>query len=296
MASAKKALLVGNDINNIVPGYAWGDLLDELIEFVGAKGRITRMNGQFPLFYEEIWAHAGKANRSELEIKQFIAEKIKAIEPNGIHHGLVELGCTDILTTNYDYSLERALREPLGALKNEGVVTERDYSLFRHHTLADKRFWHLHGDQAHPASIALGYEHYAGYLQGMRNYVVSGVKYKDRNFDSLLQRMKTGPLEQRSWLDVFFSRDVHVVGLGLDFVEIHLWWLLTYLARNRRQPKQRVKYTHRVHYYLPSFLETEAADRLRLLKALGVNVVSVKARANGRRAYYQEVIKRIAAA
>ena len=296
MPSRKKALLVGNDINNVVPGYAWGDLLQDLIAYVGAKGKIAPMSGQFPLFYEKIWAHAGRADRSEFEIKQFIAAKIDDIQPNGIHHALMELGCDDVLTTNYDFALERACVAPLPSLKNHGAIAERDYSLFRHYHLNDTRFWHLHGDQAHPASIALGYEHYAGYLQGMRNYVVAGVKYKARSFESLLHRLKKGSLEFHSWLDVFFSRDVHIVGLGLDFVEIHLWWLLTYLARSRRQSQEAMRYRQRVHYYVPSFLEEQTADRLRLLKALGVNVVSVKARSNGRRAYYERVIEQVAAA
>ena len=44
------ALLVGNDINNVTPGYAWGVLLEELVNFVGAKEKINPINKQFPLF------------------------------------------------------------------------------------------------------------------------------------------------------------------------------------------------------------------------------------------------------
>ena len=127
----------------------------------------------------------------------------------------------------------------------------------------------------------------------MRNYVVSGVRYKGQRFDALLRRMQKGALQFHSWLDVFFSRDVHIVGLGLDFVEIHLWWLLTYLARSRRQPQKTMRYSQQVHYYLPSFLEDATADRLRLLRALGVNVVSIPARSNARRSYYERVIEAI---
>ncbi len=34
-----------------------------------------------------------------------------------------------------------------------------------------------------------------------------------------------------SWVDLFFTTDVHILGLGLGVVEMHLWWVLTYRAR-----------------------------------------------------------------
>ena len=33
-------------------------------------------------------------------------------------------------------------------------------------------------------------------------------------------------VECKTWMDTFFFSDVHIIGLGLDFQEIDLWWLL----------------------------------------------------------------------
>ena len=34
-----------------------------------------------------------------------------------------------------------------------------------------------------------------------------------------------------SWIDIFLNDNIYILGLGLDFGEIDLWWLLSY--RNR---------------------------------------------------------------
>src|SRR5260370_4631508 len=53
----------------------------------------------------------------------------------------------------------------------------------------------------------------------------------------MVRRLNAKPLnsyesfDNMSWLDFFFTRNVYVLGLALDFIEIHLWWLLTFRAR-----------------------------------------------------------------
>lgn len=76
------------------------------------------------------------------------------------------------MTTNYDYTLQGT-----NLLKNTGVVVERLYSVFRRNELNGTNYWHLHGEANQPMSINLGFEHYCGQLQNMRNYVVTGTDY-----------------------------------------------------------------------------------------------------------------------
>ena len=38
-------------------------------------------------------------------------------------------------------------------------------------------------------------------------------------------------LAAKRWSDLFFTHDIHIVGLTLDVCEIDLWWLLTYRAQ-----------------------------------------------------------------
>lgn len=303
------ALLVGNDINNLSTGYDWAQLLTDLVSFVGAEAQIEVLREQFPLFYEEICIHAiRRKTKSEAQIKQFIADKVAEIVPNDCHQQLLDLQIGEILTTNYEFALERAasastegkdsIKPANGAnpMENKSAVAERRYSIFRNYKANGIRFWHIHGDCNHPNSIALGYEHYSGYLQTMRNYVVSGTgkSYKKVKLRPLTKRIRASRRpEIRSWLDVFFTHDVHIVGLGLDFVEIHLWWLLTFRARAQNSGKLLAQ--NKVFYYYPKQREQVDKTKLRFLSANSVRLVACD-HPNGKKLdYYQAVLREMKA-
>lgn len=221
----RPVLLVGNGINNIQSEYTWSDLVGDLIEFVEATDRIHPSHKPFPLLYEEIVAHAVRERvKTEADIKRFIANRIASFRPNKIHEQIMALGLKNILTTNYDYTLELAGgAADQKTIRNLGVVPENLYSLFRFSSVGKTQVWHIHGERNAPQTIALGYEHYSGYLQRMRNYVVMGTEkaYK-KQFDSLESRLKKRAVTFDSWVDFFFTQDVYILGLTLDFVEMHL--------------------------------------------------------------------------
>ena len=285
------ALFLGNDINNIGDGYSWSDLLKDLICKVGAKGEIEPLAEQFPLFYEEIWAYASThGGHTENVIKNFISDQVQKMPLNDLHKKFMSLGTKMVLTTNYEYSLECSVSDGEPDDTNYGVIGETRYSLFRHTKLNDQRIWHVHGEAKRPGSIALGYEHYGGYLQSMRNYVVGGVKYKKLRLDGLTTRLKSSDrLPMHSWLDVFFTHDIHIVGLALDFVEIHLWWLLTYRARAQVSGKHRK--ANRIYYYAPKQREDKDRIKLRLLQANGVETIFLDRPNHNKKTYYQNVLR-----
>lgn len=289
------ALLIGNDINSLSPGYDWDQLLRDLIDFVHGRGQIAELNEQFPLFYEEICIHAQiNRTRTESEIKRFIADKVKELRPNFIHKEMLELGVNEVLTTNYEHTLEESKSSPAVEVSNKGVVSERRYSIFRNNEVEDVRFWHIHGDANAPNSIALGYEHYSGYLQNMRSYVVSGTKdaYKRIKLKSLRKRLEDGGVDEiRSWLDVFFTHDLHIVGLGLDFVEIHLWWLLTYRARLQNGKDSIVR--NSLYYHYPRQREVSDKTKLRFLRSNSVQLQATDCPHGDKSRYYKNVIQKI---
>ncbi|MGA8146168.1 MAG: SIR2 family protein [Gallionellaceae bacterium] len=292
----KNALLIGNDINSLSPGYDWAQLLKDLVKDVGAKNKINDLREQFPLFYEEICIYAEThGTKSENDIKRFIGNKVQGLRPNKIHTDLLNLGIKEVLTTNYEFTLEQALKKTPPKLKNEGRVSETRYSIFRHYKAKNVRFWHIHGDAHTPNSIALGYEHYSGYLQAMRNYVVSGTgdSYKDFRPDPITKKLRSNnPNEIESWLDVFFTHDVHIVGLGLDFVEIHLWWLLTFRARAAIK-RSELNIQNKIYYYCPKQREDLDRTKLRFLRANNVLVQACDRPNEDKSIYYKNVIRKI---
>jgi hypothetical protein len=287
----KQVLLVGNGINNIASEYKWQDLIADLVRFVNATRYIHPANKPFPLLYEEIVAYAVKrCQMPESDIKKFIAHKIAQFRPNEIHQHIIALGCEHILTTNYDYTLEMACGIPEHRTPvNCGVVKETRYSLFRALQTAHGKIWHIHGERKNPNSIALGYEHYSGYLQLMRNYVVMGTELAyQKKFDSLEHRLRKHTVQDDSWLDFFFTRDIFIVGLSLDFIELHLWWLLTYWGRRKYARGEPIR--NRITYFYPASFAKPARAKLDLLRASDVTVRPLTLRGNDWNGYYHRVL------
>ncbi|ELA9373166.1 SIR2 family protein [Vibrio parahaemolyticus] len=288
------AVLVGNDINNINPGNSWSDLLSELTEYLSISVDFEQ-DKPFPLAYEEIYFKAVKnGNYSEGDIKKFVSKHINKIGNSSIHEAVVKLNTNHIMTTNYDLCLESTITQNPEKLKNRGFITESKYNIFRNHIVDDKVFWHVHGSANAYLSITLGYEHYSGYLQHMRNYVVSGTKdtYKKKSFLPLTKRFKTDDVENQSWLDLFFTKDVHIIGLSLDFNESDLWWLLTF--REKSKYSKSLNITNNIYYYIPEEYVKSSKSKIDMLRSVGVTIVSLKGHSISKANYYTNVIDGIA--
>lgn len=291
-----KVFLIGNDINNATASYSWENLLKDLTKYAGLKTLPNMLNKPFPLLYEEIILKTlAEGKIQENDLKKFIASKVTLLEPNNIHHAIAAMGIQHIFTTNYDCTLEQAFNGRIGKIKNIGCVKEVLFSLFRKNQIGKTNFWHIHGVSTHAQSITLGFEHYGGYLQHMRNYVVAGTKdtYKGIRFSPLELRIKKNKITHASWIDYFFTHDIEIFGLNLDVVEVHLWWLLTYRARMKATNKLTI--TNRIRYFYPKQYEVSSRHKLELLKACGVEVIGLPMKDGDRIGYYEKVLKKIRA-
>ena len=281
------ALLIGNGINNLTPNNSWQDLLEDIVRFCNAQCLVSHQPGKpFPLLYEEIFLKSLRGSRRrEIELKTYIAQKVSQIAPNELHARIRGFATTDIITTNYEFSLEG--QRPL---KNKGIIDEKLYSVFRHYELEGKRYWHIHGDCRVPGSINLGFEHYGGQLQQMRNYVVSGTTYQNPGLPKhpFIKRLKGKETMGLSWIDLFFTTDIYILGLSLDFVETDLWWLLTYRARQVFY-RGRGDITNKIVYFLPREYKDTSQIKLDFFAANGVEVVDSLSHAN-KLAYYHQAL------
>ncbi|UPZ38599.1 SIR2 family protein [Sphingobacterium sp. PCS056] len=283
------ALLIGNDINNINKGTSWNDLLISIKNKYHVQ---TLENGRkpFPMLYEEIFLSAiQQQHMDEKELKTFIADAVSNIQQNELHELIRELSVENIMTTNYDFSL--AGTHPK---EKTSLVNETTYSVFRKYHSLNKTYWHIHGDCNNPFSINLGYEHYCGQLQKMRDYVVNGPNYSASTKiykASLIRRLQAGrQMVLQSWIDLFFTTDIHIFGLSLDFVEIDLWWLLTYRARNKFY-KKNTFIKNQIYYYIPNKYVNDSSDKIQLLRANDVKVEIIDEENKSK--YYQKIINSI---
>lgn len=289
-----RVLLVGNDINNATSDYSWENLLTDLIDYAKLEDVQSSENKPFPLFYEEIFLNSARRyGTQESRLKKYIAAKSRRLIPNIIHQEILKLGVKDIMTTNYDLTLEEVIVADSKKIKNSGFIKESTYNLFRVNKINDINFWHIHGSESAPQSITLGYEHYGGYLQQMRNYVVTGTKnnYSNKSFLPITMRLQQNDIQYESWVDFFFTKDIDIFGLNFDFVEMHLWWLLTYRARIKVLQKSEIN--NRIRYYYPKKYEKQSKHKLELFKANEVETVGIEMKGDNRINYYKKVIEHI---
>ncbi len=289
----EKTLLIGNGINNIYENNpnSWENILKKIAE-ISKQNIDTTKRKPFPLLYEEIYIKALKHKGiSEGELKSFVAYLIDKIEPNEIHELILGLDNKNILTTNYDYSLEKIFLkdDKIASVKNEGIIKETKYSIFRHNISSNRKFWHIHGVINIPNTITLGFEHYGGQLQQIRNYVVTGTNYasKEVNEDSLHKRLKGNKIiDESSWIDFVFKDEVHIIGLSLDYQETDLWYLLTNRARFQLENPNVFK--NRIIYYCPTKYSDKYKEQL-----LRANNIEVKYIDEIKYRFYREVIRMV---
>ncbi len=267
-------MLIGNGVNTMSKGISWEDLLDKIIHYCGSTSIKKDKSKPFPLFYEEIFAAAlqSQAIVKEVELKTFIGKQVSDIARNQVHVMIQQLAPAHVMTLNYEFLLEGKTPK-----QNEGLVREKLYSVFRKYTIGGTTYWHLHGDCRYPITINLGYEHYGGQLQQMRNYVATATNYANASNNKLpfVKRMeKPDKLTIQSWADLFFLKDIHILGATLDFVETDLWWLLTFRARQLRL-NRRITISNTIYYYIPKPFAASSRFKLDLLEANFVKVVEI---------------------
>lgn len=149
---------------------------------------------------------------------------------------LLSLPFDAILTTNYSYELESEISNLYPSLRPD---KKREYAArtrqnndpvfllhtFNHFTTAPD-IWHIHGELRRPSSIVLTHDEYAKHIRAITQYTSDRRAEYDK---------KPAGLKFRSWVDYFIFGNVFVLGLGMDFSEFDLWWLLGRRLREKNK-------------------------------------------------------------
>jgi hypothetical protein len=285
----RNTVLFGNGINRISDNaVSWDNLLNEI------KGMNAFENGDLPntMIYERILMgrHVAKKNQKldELKIKEMIAQAMKCQGSNEIFELLVSIDVDNYLTTNYDYAFEKAI----GVAPNK-LSTEEIYSLRRKRKYTnnngDKYLWNIHGEIDHPKSIMLGLDHYCGSVSKIDSYIKGSYKHtvdgKSINVEPMSIKLKSQSYCYTSWIDLFFSSNIHIIGLSLDYSETDIWWLLNKRARFSIDGLINNKI-----YFYSSYMNKE---KIELLKSFDVEVVITEQICKDYKGMYKSSIKKI---
>lgn len=265
-----KVLLVGNGFNLVSDkGAGWNALLNRIAgEATTEHEEKVRKAKPFTLWYEEIIRRS-----SSIYMKDEIAEYLRDLEPNNYHIELMNLGFSNILTTNYDYNLEKACNKDW---QTNHPAKENYYSLFRRNSIGPQSVWHIHGELNTVSSIMLGHEQYSGYMQKIRNFLTSGVitKSKIRKKRPYLSRYASKKSRSKgdipTWVDLLLEKEVHIIGFSFDYTENHLWNLL--MKKDKLRSKDSSIGDVLYHRCSNHKQTTEDEAKLSILTSLGTNI------------------------
>lgn len=281
-----QSVLFGNGFNLLSDGTpSWEKLLEEIsneplkkdipntlkyeaiIARAPYKERVAyTFNGKVYTFNGKVYTYYGEVVESQL--KKDIASRVKEFPANEFYHRLAALPVKHFLTSNYDNTLSRTMGEDGFIPQNK---SERLYSILRQYSSRDNRFyWPIHGNEDSPASIMLGYDHYCGALSRINRYVKGTDSVDGNRSDSMVNRLRNDKMEIQSWIDLFFCSDLHIIGLGLAYEEIDLWWLLNKRKRLEQQFEGLIK--NHIFFYP---VEDVLADKRQLFRDFDVTVIDL---------------------
>lgn len=159
-----------------------------------------------------------------------------------------------VLTTNYSYEIEMAM------LDAETLVPDQIVEMMNYHEIDSaqlkflintynlvngKPIWHIHGEARKPDSMIIGSAYYGKLLRRCIERIDGGkTGGKEREYKRNIKNGK--PQKIGSWVDAFVLGNVYILGLGLDFSESDLWWLIDYKSSNP-------EFCGRTFYYEPQY-------------------------------------------
>lgn len=287
----EKAVLLGNGFNLISSDISWGNILKNLKDSFRLEKIEINDSKSYPLIFEEI-LFSLKGDDFELNLKllkENIATSCAVLKPNEFHERLIQSKVNEIITTNYDYSLERCTLPYFNGLKATNNRPPWKYSLSRYHNINNKRIWHIHGelnngylgkgtDRYPEQSIMIGNEHYADYFRKIHESL------KDHQKKDLVERLIN---MEDNWTKLFFTHDIHIIGLNLSFSENHIWWLLNFRAR---LIKSGYSIQNKIHYHYAEFNKKASKNTLDILQALNVKCIPIEAPKDDYKKVYNEAL------
>ncbi|MBO4846463.1 MAG: hypothetical protein J5525_09165 [Lachnospiraceae bacterium] len=230
----KPVLLLGNGIARAFEGDSWRKIIEKTIkEF------------QCEYSYEEIkelpstFQITAATKNDVLSAMKILSNELCSLELSKEYYTflceyIVESPITDIISTNYTYEVEKAIKPSYSTspqnqsrLKTkEGTKRENQMMLYRYNLLNEgeyeKRIWHIHGEACTAKTMVMSQYYYGYKISAIQDYLKANMSYY-----KACENRGEKPVV-KSWIDLFLLRDIYIVGFGMDFSESDFWWLTCY--------------------------------------------------------------------
>ena len=286
-----QSILFGNGLNRLSDGaLSWDDLLREIANQVFDKNIPPTLKYEAIILKQPYRAKTGE--EEEAILKKEIANRVSKFKSNEAYELIADLPVGHYMTTNYDNTLFEA-KGGKKAIKRWNKK-EQLYSIVRSFTLGDEKkeqqYWPIHGNAVSPRSIMLGFDHYTGALSRIETYVKGGELTVLGKVTSIIKRLENGIAEPTSWIDLFFVSDVHIIGLGIGFEEIDLWWLLNKRQRIKQQDATLIQ--NKIIYYP---VDDVPNDQRQMLDAFDIEICDLPIKSRDYLQRYKQQLKNMKA-
>lgn len=241
------AFLIGNGINRYPddpPNRSWNNLLKKIYNDL-ADDYVTEIPKGIHLteFYELILLKQKSVKNKKDKVKDIRKSFLKYLDDwivNDNHYlkimNIIQKINVPVMTTNFDDLLEKATNAHISWTmkdRSKGFTSYYPWESYYSNNSKINPFnnfsiWHIHGQKHYINSLKLGIRNYLKMVNRAEKWLPSS---KPEN---------TTKKYFKTWLRLFFEKDLFIFGLGLSEQEIFLRWLLLERERYfRRNPKKR---------------------------------------------------------
>lgn len=270
--------LIGNGLNRAEASSdypSWDDLMLKIGNDLFSE---TSQTDSELLKFEQLICNALAIQPSQA-VSQSIDSRLReldnvTINDSSLHAQVWQSGVKTVLTTNFDYAIERGLFQAMGYSdedKKKHYWQETVASKFRHTEIKERNIYHIHGELDLPKSICLGQIHYATNLMRVMEALDTQSKDAD-NADSfrLRESIFADDIKIKTWAEYFFTKNVFILGLGLYECDFDLWWLISYRAKLLQDNSYQIK--NKIYYFNVKAGKDDSPV-VNILKNLRVNIL-----------------------
>ena len=274
---ADKTLFLGNGLNRTIENsLSWSDMMLRLggCEPEGA-------NIPFPIEFEQIAIKRGfmigkKGKDPNKELREEIKGMISDFElpADAVHYRFAALNATHVVTTNFDRLFENCYANLGKCIRNPGSSRNILEAIYCSRGVD---FYHAHGIDEYSNTLCLGHEHYISLVGKIRSALYPKGEEEQSIIENLIKR-QTPSLS--IWPEYLFTNNVAIVGFGMDYSEIDIWWLLALRASVFSPHNKMDEYENFITLYKAYDSEEKSnspyeKSHSNALEHLGVNVVPV---------------------
>ena len=260
-------ILYGNGLNRISGAPSWKEMMEQLNLKCNLQLEVSNFV-PYSIQYDHLVL---KSDYKEMVLNE-LCQIMDQNWDNKLYHIIAERKDTNYITTNYDFTLEDWMSQRYASFYDEtSKRSETVYNVRSYHMPTEGvKIWHIHGDINRPHSIILGYDHYCNQIHKIHDMLPFDKKKKMDTYNETLN-------QENSWVNRFFTDDIYIVGLGLSFEELDIWWLIDKWATFQKFRQSRFMPPTNKIVYLDALVDEENKLELaKTLEAYGLKYVPIR--------------------